>query len=131
MIRRPPRTTRTDTLFPYTTLFRSGRVQEIRRGPALMRYLPLTESDRRAMLAKIGVPSVDSLFRDVPEAARRGGTVDLPPFQGELAVERAIPPLAAQNLSPWRVPCFLGAGAYRHPVPPAVHPLIHDRTSVA
>src|SRR3546814_4066161 len=25
MIRRPPRTTRPDTLFPYTTLFRSGR----------------------------------------------------------------------------------------------------------
>src|SRR3546814_1061873 len=25
MIRRPPRTTRTDTLFPYTTLFRSNR----------------------------------------------------------------------------------------------------------
>src|SRR3546814_11195417 len=27
MIRRPPRSTRTDTLFPYTTLFRSGRPQ--------------------------------------------------------------------------------------------------------
>src|SRR3546814_12385793 len=26
MIRRPPRSTRTDTLFPYTTLFRSERV---------------------------------------------------------------------------------------------------------
>src|SRR3546814_6867448 len=26
MIRRPPRSTRTDTLFPYTTLFRSGVV---------------------------------------------------------------------------------------------------------
>src|SRR3546814_1768294 len=26
MIRRPPRSTRTDTLFPYTTLFRSGLV---------------------------------------------------------------------------------------------------------
>src|SRR3546814_2792727 len=26
MIRRPPRSTRTDTLFPYTTLFRSDRV---------------------------------------------------------------------------------------------------------
>src|SRR3546814_15548435 len=26
MIRRPPRSTRTDTLFPYTTLFRSGGV---------------------------------------------------------------------------------------------------------
>src|SRR3546814_7621616 len=30
MIRRPPRSTRTDTLFPYTTLFRSV---ELRRGP--------------------------------------------------------------------------------------------------
>src|SRR3546814_10131168 len=29
MIRRPPRSTRTDTLFPYTTLFRSGNVGEI------------------------------------------------------------------------------------------------------
>src|SRR3546814_987065 len=28
MIRRPPRSTRTDTLFPYTTLFRSPRCQE-------------------------------------------------------------------------------------------------------
>src|SRR3546814_2315496 len=32
MIRRPPRSTRTDTLFPYTTLFRSGRDRR-RRGP--------------------------------------------------------------------------------------------------
>src|SRR3546814_3951082 len=29
MIRRPPRSTRTDTLFPYTTLFRSIRREEI------------------------------------------------------------------------------------------------------
>src|SRR3546814_8435830 len=28
MIRRPPRSTRTDTLFPYTTLFRSPRASE-------------------------------------------------------------------------------------------------------
>src|SRR3546814_5124412 len=33
MIRRPPRSTRTDTLFPYTTLFRSrNRVDDPRRG---------------------------------------------------------------------------------------------------
>src|SRR3546814_9004510 len=30
MIRRPPRSTRTDTLFPYTTLFRSARVTKDR-----------------------------------------------------------------------------------------------------
>src|SRR3546814_13764598 len=29
MIRRPPRSTRTDTLFPYTTLFRSGALVDI------------------------------------------------------------------------------------------------------
>src|SRR3546814_4495201 len=29
MIRRPPRSTRTDTLFPYTTLFRSDRDQQL------------------------------------------------------------------------------------------------------
>src|SRR3546814_8101815 len=32
MIRRPPRSTRTDTLFPYTTLFRSPSGSKIRRG---------------------------------------------------------------------------------------------------
>src|SRR3546814_20591022 len=31
MIRRPPRSTRTDTLFPYTTLFRSAPTPEERR----------------------------------------------------------------------------------------------------
>src|SRR3546814_10984107 len=33
MIRRPPRSTRTDTLFPYTTLFRSAHVSECRAKP--------------------------------------------------------------------------------------------------
>src|SRR3546814_10341464 len=38
MIRRPPRSTRTDTLFPYTTLFRSPRGQPAqRRADALAR----------------------------------------------------------------------------------------------
>src|SRR3546814_20973987 len=32
MIRRPPRSTRTDTLFPYTTLFRSRPRSKSRRG---------------------------------------------------------------------------------------------------
>src|SRR3546814_19541632 len=35
MIQRPPRSTRTDTLFPYTTLFRSPRLRpRLRRNPA-------------------------------------------------------------------------------------------------
>ena len=39
-----------------------------------MRYLPHTEDDRRAMLAAIGAPSVDALFRDVPPSARLDGS---------------------------------------------------------
>src|SRR3546814_4254458 len=40
MIRRPPRSTRTDTLFPYTTLFRSEDVRlwcPVRQGRAIPR----------------------------------------------------------------------------------------------
>src|SRR3546814_10743788 len=42
MIRRPPRSTRTDTLFPYTTLFRSWfhfRVTGAAGGPVTLRIL--------------------------------------------------------------------------------------------
>src|SRR3546814_5577578 len=37
MIRRPPRSTRTDTLFPYTTLFRSHEVERVDDGTGLRR----------------------------------------------------------------------------------------------
>ncbi|MEA2783279.1 MAG: glycine dehydrogenase subunit 1 [Rhodospirillaceae bacterium] len=89
-----------------------------------MRYLPLTEADRRSMLAKIGVPSVDSLYRDVPDFARLAEPVDLPPHAGELEVERTLAGLAAKNLGTSAAPSFLGAGAYRHHVPAAVDHLI-------
>src|SRR3546814_12227099 len=37
MIRRPPRSTRTDTLFPYTTLFRSAAaLKKVKRGTGLI-----------------------------------------------------------------------------------------------
>src|SRR3546814_19005025 len=36
MIRRPPRSTRTDTLFPYTTLFRSGAVVNVTSSAAFV-----------------------------------------------------------------------------------------------
>src|SRR3546814_6681232 len=42
MIRRPPRSTRTDTLFPYTTLFRSPRRAEMERSmEALIHHFKL------------------------------------------------------------------------------------------
>jgi glycine dehydrogenase subunit 1 len=89
-----------------------------------MRYLSLTDADRSAMLAAIGVESIDDLYRDVPQAARLDGPLDLPRGQGELEVERALRRLAEQNVPAGSVPCFLGAGAYRHHVPAAVDYLV-------
>ncbi|HLI65146.1 MAG TPA: aminomethyl-transferring glycine dehydrogenase subunit GcvPA [Caulobacteraceae bacterium] len=89
-----------------------------------MRYLPLTDDDRRAMLAVVGAPSVDALFEDVPPAARLAGPVDLPSHQGELEVERALAALAAKNVSGAQGPFFCGAGAYRHHVPASVDHII-------
>ena len=43
-----------------------------------MRYLPHTTQDRADMLARIGVASIDDLFRDIPEDKRLKNLVDLP-----------------------------------------------------
>jgi glycine dehydrogenase subunit 1 len=89
-----------------------------------MRYLPLTDTDRREMLAAIGAKDVDELFRDVPEAARLTGPLPLPSHQGELEVERAFARMAMKNLSAGCAPFFIGAGVYRHHVPAAVDQLL-------
>jgi glycine dehydrogenase subunit 1 len=89
-----------------------------------MRYLPNTEYDRRAMLAAIGAPDVDALFRDVPPAARLTRPVDLPNTKSEMEVERALAAMAAKNRSAGSMASFIGAGAYRHHVPAAVDHLI-------
>src|SRR3546814_5204777 len=46
MIRRPPRSTRTDTLFPYTTLFRSGRPVELLDLPGAYSLEPSSPDER-------------------------------------------------------------------------------------
>src|SRR3546814_5007403 len=57
MIRRPPRSTRTDTLFPYTTLFRSPagdreavdhRILELRRGLETLALVIVAPAERCA-----------------------------------------------------------------------------------
>ena len=48
-----------------------------------MRYLPLTPTDRGAMLSRIGVDAIDDLFIDVPETARLDGPINLPLHQSE------------------------------------------------
>jgi glycine dehydrogenase subunit 1 len=90
-----------------------------------MRYLSLTDADRRLMLERIGADSVDDLFRDVPAAARLPKPIpELPPHRAEYEVEREIGALAAMNLTAGACPSFLGAGAYRHHIPASVDQLL-------
>ncbi|WP_205478728.1 aminomethyl-transferring glycine dehydrogenase subunit GcvPA [Sphingomonas arenae] len=90
-----------------------------------MRYLPLSDADRREMLGVIGAAAIDELFRDVPEEARLTGPIDgLPMHASELAVERHMTKLAAKNMVAGQVPFFLGCGAYKHHIPASVDHLI-------
>src|SRR3546814_14109310 len=63
MIRRPPRSTRTDTLFPYTTLFRSGCLAVPESGSysgrALSELASLTES-ANVFERAIGVAAINA-----------------------------------------------------------------------
>ena len=90
-----------------------------------MRYLPLSDADRSAMLDKVGAGSVDELFRDVPEEARLTGPIHgLPMHASEMAVERDMKAMAAKNVAAGDVPFFLGCGAYKHHIPASVDHLI-------
>jgi glycine dehydrogenase subunit 1 len=90
-----------------------------------MRYLPLTNTDRKAMLATIGAASIDDLFIDVPVEARLSGPIlGLPLHQSEMAVERHFSALARKNMAAAHHPFFLGAGAYKHHIPASVDHLI-------
>jgi glycine dehydrogenase subunit 1 len=89
-----------------------------------MRYLPLTDADRQAMLARIGVQTIDDLFADVPKDMRLGALLDLPVTKSEIEVERILGGMAAKNVAAGSVPFFVGAGAYRHHVPASVDHLI-------
>jgi len=89
-----------------------------------MRYLPLSDTDREDMLARIGVADVDALFSDVPAGKLLTAPLDLPRTKGELEVERIMARMSARNVAASTVPFFVGAGAYKHHVPATVDHLI-------
>jgi glycine dehydrogenase subunit 1 len=85
-----------------------------------LRYLSLTEADREAMLATIGVDSIDELFRDVPEGVRFRGRLDLEPPLAEQELVAHLTELAERNVPAGEEVSFLGAGIYDHYVPAVV-----------
>src|SRR3546814_17052353 len=58
MIRRPPRSTRTDTLFPYTTLFRSERQRSV-----LAKFIAIVAPEQSQQLASALLAEFHTLNR--------------------------------------------------------------------
>jgi glycine dehydrogenase subunit 1 len=84
-------------------------------------YAPHTTDDRSRMLGALGIASVDELFDDIPASVRADG-LDLGKALSELELVQRLSALAARNRTD--LASFLGAGVYRHHIPPVVDQML-------
>lgn len=89
-----------------------------------MVYAPHTDEDRQAMLAALGLSSVEELFRDIPEEVRLRRPLRIPEGESEAGLRRLLGGLARRNASADRYVCFIGGGVYDHYIPAAIPPLL-------
>ena len=82
-----------------------------------MPFIPHTEEDVAAMLATIGVDSIEALFDEIPPELRDGELGAIPPALSEMEIGRLMQARARDDGQPL---CFIGAGAYDHHIPAAV-----------
>ncbi|MEG6586129.1 aminomethyl-transferring glycine dehydrogenase subunit GcvPA [Dendrosporobacter sp. 1207_IL3150] len=87
-------------------------------------YLPHTENDIKAMLAEIGVQSIQDLFNDIPSDIKLKKPLDLPRALAESELVAHLRSLASSNANLQDYSCFLGAGAYDHYIPSVVDHII-------
>ncbi len=85
-----------------------------------MPFVPHTEAELQAMLATVGVKTLDDLFADI-KPSMRPKSFNLPKGQSEMAVCSHLEALAAKNAH--TMTSFLGAGFYDHSIPKAVDAL--------
>ena len=86
-------------------------------------YIPNTEEEQAAMLATLGVSSIDDLFLDIPQQ-HRNPPLNLPDPLSELEIQQELAGLAAKNRPLNAGPSFLGAGSYNHFIPAVVKALM-------
>jgi glycine dehydrogenase subunit 1 len=84
-----------------------------------MTYVPHTDAERKAMLARIGARSIEELFQAVP-AEVRFPAIDLPEPVSEMEIMAELRALSEMNTDVQHAPCFLGAGAYYRYIPSVV-----------
>ncbi|HTS61623.1 MAG TPA: aminomethyl-transferring glycine dehydrogenase subunit GcvPA [Candidatus Acidoferrales bacterium] len=77
-----------------------------------MRYLPKSDSERRAMLDACGAATADELFSHLPETVRLNRPLNLAPGISEYEIVRYFRDRAAECANGYA--SFLGAGVYNH-----------------
>ena len=82
-----------------------------------MPFVPHTPDETAAMLAVIGVGSIDELFDEIPARLCVEGLPGVPVGLSEADITRLMRQRAGRNVPSL---CFLGAGAYEHHIPAAV-----------
>ncbi|MGE0687637.1 MAG: glycine dehydrogenase, partial [Dehalococcoidia bacterium] len=60
-------------------------------------YIPMTDPDREAMLAAIGVASADELFKDIPAAGMISAVESIPPPISEMELLQEMKRLGGMN----------------------------------
>jgi glycine dehydrogenase subunit 1 len=80
-------------------------------------YVLNTPDDRRAMLERIGVASMEDLLQSIPAPLRLKRPLAVPPALTEIELTRHVQQLAARNRD---AVCFLGGGSYDHFIPAVV-----------
>jgi glycine dehydrogenase subunit 1 len=85
-----------------------------------MSYILNTPADQQAMLASIGVRSMEGLFAQVPAELRLKRELKIPPALSELELTAHVGQLAARNTACGQKVCFLGGGSYDHFIPAVV-----------
>ena len=85
------------------------------------KYFPHTEDDLKAMLAKVGVKSLDELYAQIPEDIRFKGDYELPWGASELEVRQVFEKLGSENK---QLTCFAGMGVYDHYTPSVIPNLL-------
>jgi glycine dehydrogenase subunit 1 len=90
----------------------------------MTRYTSATDQDRREMLARIGVGSMDDLFEAIPQSLRLKEPLQLPDGMSEQDVFDHLSQLAARNRHADEEVTFLGAGMYDHYQPALIDTLI-------
>ena len=88
------------------------------------RYIPLTESDKKAMMDTIGIKSIDELFQDIPERVRFTKELNIKPRKSETPLLKELAALANKNITSDTHVSFLGAGVYDHYIPTVVDHVI-------